>query len=401
MKVKVEEYGSTLSHISDKSDNNGYLKIGKTFDLLTPQPKNLVVGTTENITWSNTGNIALVNLEYSTNWGPWKSIADSLPNTGSFNWTIHQDSGNTVRLRITEHNNPSVEKQVYGYSMSTSPQVLTMVYPNGGEVFTEGDSVNIQWSRSSNLNGVGLEILYSLDSGLTWNFIQDNLLGNSYPWVAPLNVNSNNCLIRVRVYGVQGVYDNSDSTFSINPGPPSVRIVSPNGGEKYLAGSTRYMSFLAQGGVDSIEVDYSVDNGVNYSLLKDSISALSFNAPIVLPETQSDDVKFRIRANGFPNISDESDAALSIRKYLLSQPYSNQTFYHGSIGSIRWTKSNTTSSNVSLYFSTDKGATWNLIDNNVPKNGNYSWSIPAINSDSAKVRVVDNMNTSYYDESTN
>lgn len=399
-KIKVEGYGTANSQYFDTSNVNTYIKIGKTFDLLTPQPKNLVVGNTEQITWTSTGGVTHVDIEYSTDWSPWKSIADSIPNSGSYSWQVPLDSGSSVRLRIIENNNPSVEKQVYGFSMTSSPQVLAIVYPNGGEVFTEGDSVNIQWTRSSNLTGVGLDIYYSLDSGLTWVFITDHIVTNNFHWNAPLNVNSTACLVRVFVHGVQSVSDHSDSTFSINPGPPGVRILSPNGGGKYLAGTTRYFYFQTQGGVDTVDFDFSIDAGATYNAILDSIPSSNLNVPIIFPDVHSDNAILRIKASNLTGIQDETDAVFFIRKFLLNQPYTNQVFYQGSTSNITWSSINTTSTNVSLYYSLNLGQTWNLIDNNVSNTGSYSWSVPGVQSDSAKIRIVDNSNSGYFDETT-
>ena len=399
-KIKIEGYGAANSQYSDTSDANTYLKIGKTFSLLSPLPKNLVIGTNETIQWTNTGFIPFVDLEYSTDWGPWKSIVDSIPNYGTYAWTVPQDSGSAVRLRITENNNPNAVKLVYGYSMTSSPQTLTLVYPNGGEVFTEGDSVNLQWTRSSNLTGVGLDLYYSLDSGLTWVFITDHMVTNNFHWNAPLNVSSSKCLIRIFVNGTQSVSDDSDSTFTINQGPPSVTIVSPNDAGEYLAGRNSSLNYRATGGLDTLSLSYSIDGGVSYSLIKNDVNGSAQWTSFVFPDIQEASVLFKLQSNQMPSIFDVSDSAFSIHKYKIYAPYNNQVFYQGATANISWGKSITSDSVVNLHYSLDNAITWDSIATQLPNSGSYSWTVPNVQTSQLKVRIQGVNLTNHFDIST-
>ncbi len=54
------------------------------------------------IKWRSLGtaDFSKVNLEYNTGTG-WETIADSVPNTGSYNWTVPNEPTQTLRLRIS------------------------------------------------------------------------------------------------------------------------------------------------------------------------------------------------------------------------------------------------------------------------------------------------------------
>ncbi|MBL4710006.1 MAG: T9SS type A sorting domain-containing protein [Flavobacteriales bacterium] len=384
--IRVEGYGS-LSQYQDVSDTSFNLIIGKAFELLSPLPKNLVVGNTEIIQWTNTGNISFVDLEYSTDWAPWKSIADSIPNSGSYSWTIPLDSGNTVRLRIVEHNNSSVFDQVYGLSMTAQPQLITLLSPNGGESFTEGDSLPISWTRSPNINGLQMELYYSIDSGATWLFITDGLFTNNFLWTAPFNVNSLNCLIRASLNGILGVNDISDATFTLNIGSPSVTIVFPNDAGEYLAGANKSLSYRVTGGLDTLSLFYSIDGGVSYSLLKNDISGNAQWTSVVYPDIQEESVFFKLQSNQMPFIFDVSDSAFAIHKFKLYQPYTNQVFYQGATANITWGKSLTSDSTITLLYSINNALTWDTIATHFPNTGSYSWTVPNVQSSQLKLRI--------------
>jgi hypothetical protein len=60
-------------------------------------------GTFHNITWTTVGSVPQVKLEYSTNRGTlWKTIVASLPNGGSYNWTVPNDISPTCLVRVSD-----------------------------------------------------------------------------------------------------------------------------------------------------------------------------------------------------------------------------------------------------------------------------------------------------------
>jgi M6 family metalloprotease-like protein len=59
--------------------------------------------TSHNITWSSTGSITNVKLEYSTNGGSnWTTIIGSTPNDGSYTWTVANAPSTTCRVRVSD-----------------------------------------------------------------------------------------------------------------------------------------------------------------------------------------------------------------------------------------------------------------------------------------------------------
>ena len=72
--------------------------------------ENWHVGTVHDVTWTSTGSIANVRLEYSKDGfiSDTHTIADSTPNDGSYSWPVPNDPSTTVRVRVSDASNPSI-----------------------------------------------------------------------------------------------------------------------------------------------------------------------------------------------------------------------------------------------------------------------------------------------------
>lgn len=386
----------------DEGDTTSILKIGNTLSIIQPQPSNLIIGSNVNISWSATGTpIPLVDLSYSNNYGAWIPIASGIANTGSYNWTVPNDSSNNIRLQIKDAANPGISQILYGYSITAVPQTISLIAPNGGETFTEGDSVSLQWTNSNNLLGLGLQILmdYSLDSGLTWQNIADwSIDAGTFPWTIPLHKVSNTCLVKIHIIGLPGIADTSDGIFTINYGTPAIQITEPIGGERYGAERSGRVKYFTSGLVDSLDLFISTNSGSTWTLLQTGVSSQYFTYPLVWPDIQSSTVRVKLREkNG--TLSDSSANDFTISKLFLTSPYPNSSHFKGSTSSITWNKTSTTGDTVALYYSVDSGSTWVLINDSIPNSGTYSWLVPNENSIHCRIKIVDKNNNSYRDSS--
>ena len=69
-----------------------------------PGGGSVLAGSKYGLNWASVGTIALVDLAYTLNGTDWISIADSVPNPGTFAWTVPDIETNDVRIRISETN---------------------------------------------------------------------------------------------------------------------------------------------------------------------------------------------------------------------------------------------------------------------------------------------------------
>lgn len=103
-----------------------------------------------------------------------------------------------------------------GRAASEEPSI-SLIRPNGGEVWCVGTTPHIKWTATDVDN---VEIFYSTDGGVGWGLVApsvriwDSSWGD-YPWTVPDQV-SDQCLIVVQVYAGGGDFmDTSDGTFEI------------------------------------------------------------------------------------------------------------------------------------------------------------------------------------------
>jgi hypothetical protein len=104
----------------------------------------------------------------------------------------------------------------------TIPPEVTVTAPNGGEVWTAGQTYAITWNATDDMGVNSIDIDYTYDAGTNWEDVI-TLSGNpgTYNWTVP-NTPSTTCLVRVYAYDGSGNQDNdaSDAYFTIEPTAP-------------------------------------------------------------------------------------------------------------------------------------------------------------------------------------
>jgi hypothetical protein len=100
-RVRITETGGDLVAVSDPF----FIAAEKTlFMVRPPGGGSVLAGSKYGLNWASVGTIALVDLAYTLNGTDWISIADSVPNPGTFAWTVPDIETNDVRIRISETN---------------------------------------------------------------------------------------------------------------------------------------------------------------------------------------------------------------------------------------------------------------------------------------------------------
>ncbi|MCM8804848.1 MAG: fibronectin type III domain-containing protein [Candidatus Omnitrophica bacterium] len=109
-----------------------------------------------------------------------------------------------------------------------NPAKTNLIYPNGGEILTAGNTYQIKWGTNDGF--VRAYFWYSKDGGINWKFIGNTPIDAytysqspfSYSWVIPLSEppgNYSNCKVKVTTWldgiGVTGLSDESDNPFTI------------------------------------------------------------------------------------------------------------------------------------------------------------------------------------------
>jgi len=368
-----------------------------------------------NISWTFR-HVDNVKIEYSTNNGTsWNLIATDLPASQlSCNWTVPNIPSNQCRIKITSLLNGIFDISNAPFTINSA--FVNVIYPNGGESFGVGTGQYIEWSSNS-VNTIKLE--YSADNGSSWTLIGTAPASNNYAnWIPPAPITSQS-LIRITDNDNAALSDVSDAAFSLftlpeaNPAkyfggpndgysmnstlPDSINVTSPNGGEIWTAASTRTITWTYNE-VDQVKIEYTLDDGLTWSVLAASIPASQLSYTWIIPTTPSYTCRVRISDLNRP-ISDASDAVFVIPNSSVQILYPNggEQFGVGTGQYIEWDY--TDLATIKLEYTTDNGTTWNLIGTAPASHKYANWVVPAIPSNQLRIRATDIDNPIFTDQS--
>jgi len=110
--------------------------------------------------------------------------------------------------------------------------------------------------------------------------------------------------------------DNNTKTITVRANPP-IMVVSPNGGERWTAGSRQRVAWTADADVGNVVVEYSTDWGWTWKEIASGLSASAGECPWTLPNIDARRVRVRVRTASCDS-SDLSDADLTIFQARLS-----------------------------------------------------------------------------------
>ena len=165
----------------------------------------------------------------------------------------------------------------------------------------------------------------------------------------------------------------------------SVHVTSPNGGESWLGGSTHAITWTYTN-VDNIDIEFSIDNGLSWTLLSSSVPASALSYTWTVPAIGSNSCIMRI-TDVLQYNQDESNTTFTIPEPIvsLSYPIGGESFGTGTGQYIQW--SATGVATVMVQYSIDNGATWTDIGT-FPAGNNYcNWVAPSTITSQTKIRV--------------
>lgn len=398
-RVKVVSTTANLSseNATPFTINNGL----KSFEVLSPiGGENWPTGSTKTILWENTGNIANVDLRYSTDGGTsWNLIAYNIKNSGSYNWTLPATVSSNALVKIIDNSNPCVfDQSNFAFNINSA---LTLIYPNGGEKLNGCTTATITWSSLGVSNYTSL--FYSTDGGSTWNLIASAVPtttgNNTYSWNVAGNISSN-CLVKATDYYNKTISDISNAKFSIeSTGASTITITSPNGGESWGTGKQKLITWTGVNVSDKVNISYSTDAGATWYNLGNGI-ANTGSYDWRLPGDVTS--KYIVRVTDYANscISDQSDAVFNVIPMPFITINSLNTYekiYSKTYKTLYWSSGNLKSINLTLEYSVDSMKTWKLITGGYNFRGEFDWQVPNEKSDKCFIRIYDTNDPSTFD----
>ena len=288
------------------------------------------------------------------------------------------------------------------------PPIVTVVAPNGGEVWYAGSSHDITWSATDSVGVTSYSIEYSTNSGTNWLTLVSRTNGNPgfYSWNLP-QINSGNCLVKVTAWDGANNFGNdvSNGIFSIIPSPdstiPTVAVISPNGGEVWFWGDVDTIRWVATDdvGVTSYSISYSTNGGGSWSTIQARVDGNPQAYPWLVPSISTANCKIRVIVWDAAQhlATDNSDAPFTLRAADFEGPIVDIIVPDGgelwSVGSSRyilWDASDISGvDSVSLQYSGDNGQNWQTIMPFTHNNsGSFLWNIQAVPSRQSLVRLL-------------
>lgn len=357
----------------------------------------LQVGTTYNITWTVL-NVSFVRIEYSTNNGnSWIIVTDSISaSSGIYPWIVPNTTTTQALVRISSISNTNIFDISNSVFSIIPPPNITVISPNGGEIWNVGNSYPILW-ESVSIGNVKIE--YSTNNGLNWILITSNTSASSgkYTWTIP-NTPTYQALIKITDINNNSIYDISDGIFSIIQ-VPMVTVLSPNGGENWQVGTNQNITWSSIN-VTKIKIEYSTNNGNNWLIVIDSVSASTGSFYWTVPNTPTNYALIKISDITNPNVSDVSNYVFSIiipTSIRLISPNGGEVWNVASTQKIKWVSNGL--NNIRIKYSTNNGGKWTTITNNTNASpGEYQWIIPNTPSSQTIVQVG-NVNGTITDQS--
>ncbi|MFA5147366.1 MAG: hypothetical protein WC515_08320 [Candidatus Omnitrophota bacterium] len=412
--IKVAEYGNE-NNVSDISNNTFELR-GR-LNLLTPSSSGLVLSyngsSVYNITWEKFGGMTKVRLRYSTDGGqtfpdPY-IIQDNLSaGAGTHQWTIPNSIGYNLSVKVEDQDNVVVNDTSNNtFAIKGAMQLLA---PNGNESWLKGTQQVAQWKPTGTYPG-NVKLEYSNNSGANWSEFAlksagtDNTTQNAN-WTIPDDITST---AMVRVITQTGnasieVNDTSDDLFKIKGG---ILVTQPDGNETWYVGDTnRQIIWSATGTVNPVKIEYSTDNGGNWTDIPNSHNGTdgtnSFNwTPI--PDKKSELCLVKVsdaRVAFTGEVTDTSNQTFHINPVIVvTEPHTGQNVeVESGNTSINWTYTGNQLNKVNIDYSTNGGANWTNINTNITAgsggNGSYTWpQVPVVRTSSAKIRIYDSTNS--------
>jgi hypothetical protein len=293
----------------------------------------------------------------------------------------------------------------------TPVKTINILYPKGGEIFTPGSKINIQWESTDDISQVTIQ-LYKGNN--IHSVLASNIPNRKYfTWTIPTNFpTGTDYKIRITDQSNRNIYGES-SYFSIfdKSSMPSIRVISPNGGEVFKVGDTIAVKWQTNNMPSSAIIDVirlrNYETGIEYNLVSNTINdgSETLTIPGSIPKGA-----YTLEIKTYFNntlIFDSSDSYFkivsstgqsTIPSIRIISPNGGKTFERGSVLNITWESENAPPTVLIELYGED-GKIYPIVSG-IPNTGSYDWTIPmTMATGTYKIRIINWNNRNIYGES--
>ena len=395
-------YVQKIRHEACRVDYIEFVSIGElpqSLSLTAPNGgETWFVGSTRNIIWDSENISSPVDIELSRDGGTtWNSLATGAANTGVYAWRVSGEETDSALVKVTAD---SLTDQSDGFFSIQIPSSVTVTSPNGGENWPIGSPQNITWD-AVNLSGQ-VKIELSRDGGLSWETLAENAPDSvAFTWAVTMPP-SQNCFVKVSD-SAGSVADSSNAPFSIVQfTEPMITILEPNGNDSWAIDSQQQIRWFSEDVDDSVEIELTRDDGVNWELLGKAVAdSGNFKWQVTGPPSESCWIRVHTKDGA---VSDISNAGFTIYEetkpeITVVSPNGGETWSVDVTYTIKWNSTYITGP-VKIELSRDGGAQYTTLADRAENTGAYSWKVTLPVSDACLIKVS-SVDESAFDVSDN
>ena len=331
-----------------------------------------------------------VSVELSADNGlSWTLLASGITSS-SYTFAAPEINSDSCLIKLSASNDPSISTVSLHFSIRSLPQI-TVVSPNGGEIWNYGENNSISWSGSNISYYVIID--YSTDGGFSWQnlgYSESSPTGGTAQLQMPI-INTTSARIKISDPAFFAASDISDADFSFVVPPFFLYGV----GSQFYTGQPFDITWNTFEPTEA-DVEISLDNGLTFQTIVENIpsnqTSVTVTAPLIATET------------GILKLVDSNDPS----SYTLSEvfriveapvitminPVGGELWDIDSTYTVSWTFSGEVPdwSYFSVDYSTDNGQIWNNIGvyyYYLEQQNSIQWITPVVESDSCLIRVSD------------
>ncbi|MEQ1759804.1 MAG: hypothetical protein ABL986_15925 [Vicinamibacterales bacterium] len=282
---------------------------------------------------------------------------------------------------------------------SSTPLAATVVSPNGLEQRFIGVPTTIRWTATG---ATSITVALSRNGGQSYTDIAGctNLPGTTTE-CAWTPTGPATLFARMRVTaknaGATTAVDESNVTFLLSSGTPSVTVQNPNTAVAWAIGTTREIIWTHNlGGGARFAIDLTRNNGASWETLAPSVPGIllvggTYSWQVTGPVTAN--ARVRVRSLDSPATdTGNSLFAIAAPAVTVTAPNTNVSWSKGSQRTITWTHNLGAGTSMKVELSRDGGTTWAVlaasVANTSATTGSYKWTVTGPNTTMARIRVT-------------
>jgi PKD repeat protein len=255
------------------------------------------------IQWNSPGYWGDINILFSDNNGAsWTTLASNILNYGSWNIDFPSVVSTQCLIKVENSNDANMfDVSNSTFTLTNTPPSITILNPVGGEVFTEGQTINIMWTAS----GFTSVNIYFTD-GDGGGTIATNVPANQniYVWQIPTGYLLGQ-FWQIIIEPVNSPWFSQNSNyFTVQSSTPSIEVLTPGLSQTFYIGNTEIIQWNSSQ-VNQVNIEYSADFGSTWNTIANNVSGNIYfwnvNTPVV------PNALIRIYASNNINLVDTSD----------------------------------------------------------------------------------------------